>query len=632
MAASICGVTSLRIEAEENEILAFASEELQKYTARMLGDGRKTGQTCTVYMGYTEEFFRAHGLNMQPLCYDGYQITPVADGWAFCSRTPRGVLFAVYDFLRSNGCRFIRAAGMREKIPQRSALSFHERLENPDLETRGLTVGVSEVNADWEKQTIEIVDWAAKNRLNMIFLHESIDQPFGGTNAAVAEEIARRGLLLEYGGHGIQNYIDRGMYETHPEYFIEKEGKRVSSGNFCVSSREALAIAGERLLRFLRESNKIDVLHVWFEDTIGGSWCECEKCRGKLPVQQMKEAVAYFAELVKEEFPDLRLDLLLYHDTLDSVDKIGSLPENMILEFAARERCYAHPIDAENCALNRKYLQKLDDCVKAFGGERIEIFEYYMDFILFSKVKTVLAHTIAADLRCFASRGIRRIAPLSFGLYSFWAYDVNLYVYAEHAFHTGLDADKTIAAFIADFGLPEGYGEYLRLMENFTSLYFAFCGYEHCYDDIRGLPLCSYFGEHLKYIAQGIEVLGEASALLGQMQAAARGDAAEYLQWETKIADISLSECKGLCLRMQARLENQRTGGKERAKLLHELETVKTNLYGILSKIRKIPPAIKGVQGGTLFEEHLCKDQIWTVNELLSKEFDMDVDLDRSII
>ena len=634
MAMGLRSAAKLQVVTEQNAVLEFAGRELERYAVRMLGEGAAAGtqECCKVYLGCSEQFFREHGLDAGALRYDGYTILPAEDGWVFCSRLPRGVLFAVYDFLRSNGCRFNRAAGVGETVPRRDRLEFSERVENPDLEFRGLTIGVTEINADWEKQTIEIVDWAAKNRLNMFFLHENVDRTFGSANAAVADAVVKRGMVLEFGGHGIQNYISRDLFDAHPEYFIEKGGKRVQSGNFCISSRETLEIAAEKLLDFLRESKGIEVLHVWFEDTIGGSWCECKNCRDKSPVRQMNEAVSYLADRVKGEFPGVKLDLLLYHDTLDKIDDVGPVRDNMIIEYAARERCYGHPMDAPDCALNREYLRKLDECVEKYGGRNIEIFEYYMDFILFSKVKTVLAHTIASDLRCYARRGIGRVAPLSFGLYSFWAYDVNLYVYAAHAFHADLDADDTIAAFMRDFGLPEGYKKYFAQMEKFTSLYFAFCGYEHCYDDIRGLPLCSYFGEHLQKIGEGIAALREAASILGSLRKEAAGNAAEYLSWEAKILDISLSECEGLCLRMQTRWENYRTGGKEKEKLLGDLETVKTGLYQILSKIKEIPPEIKGVQGGTLFERHLCKDQVWTVNELMNREFGMNVSLDKSII
>ncbi len=630
MASGIRNTASFTVIAEQDPVLDFAAEELRAYAARMLPQGAPQAEACNIYLGCSEAFFARHGLDRGALCRDGYTVCAVEGGWALASLLPRGVLFAVYDVLRANGCRFIKAAGVEEIVPRCEELVFAPRLENPDLEIRGLTIGVSEVNADWEKQTECIVDWAAKNRLNMIFLHESVDLPFGEANHGVVEAVYKRGMLLEFGGHGIQNYVPRTLFDAHPEYFIEKDGKRAKSGNFCVSSKEALELAAARLLSYLRSCPGVRVLHIWFEDTIAGSWCTCASCREKLPVQQMSEAVSFFAERIRGEFPHVKLDLLLYHDTLDKIDGVAELPENVVVEFAARERCYGHPIDAADCKLNRTYLRKLDACIRRFGAEKIALFEYYMDFILFSKAKTVLAHTIAADLRCYAQRGIRSVSPLSFGLYSFWAYDVNLYVYAAHAFHTDRSAEETLAAFLADFSLPQGYAAYLAEMERFTALYFSFCGYEHCYDDIRGLPICPYFDEHLQKIGEAIACLYRASALLASLQKEARGAAASYLDWEAKILDITLSECTGLRLRMTTRSKNYHAAEKGSGALVRDMESVKTGLYGILDKIRKIPPGIKGVQGGTLFEEHLCKDQIWTVNELLNKEFEQNVDLDRS--
>ncbi len=635
----------------ENECLHFAAAELFRYISAMFkksksedcdaplreqasffsGEGEKTR---SFVLGCGEEFCRREGVDASRLCWDGYAISAREDRLVLASLKERGVLFAVYEFLSAGGCRFIKAARVGERIPQTESLSFAGTWYfNPSFEIRSLATAIYEDTEEWKEETIAFVDWCAKNRINTIFLHQSVQQPLAGKNGEVQKEIARRDLRLEFGGHSAELYIPRELFEARPERFVFKDGKRRPQGNFCCTNRENLADIKKSIINYLRENPGIEVLHVWFEDVIEGSWCECKDCRGMNGTQQQMHVLNEVAKGIAEEFPGLKVDMLLYHDTLEEIERIERPEANVVALFAARERCMGHSFGDQGCALNAALCERLDKTIAKFGAENVCAFNYYLDYILFSKTKVLLPRIIAEDMAYYRKKGLRQVCALSFGLYSYWAYDLNFYVYAKHAFFADADIEETIAAYCADFCFPAGFRDYIDRMEDFSREYFAFCGYSATwYLDIRFLGLCEYFGEHIERIKKAVVSLRAAEELLGELAKKSPKELEDYFRFEKVLLQLTRMEADGILKRMSIRFKNYRENPKDKTPLKEGLESIKPALYKMIDIMEKIPEDVKGVQGGTVFREQLCKDQIWTLNELQYKEFHLDVDLDRSMI
>ena len=620
----------------ENECLRFAAEEFAKYARMVLASssgGAGTGRKTAVF-GCGEAFCREAGIDPAGLRWDGFAVSASENTVCFASLEARGTLFAVYEFFRANGCKFIKGARVRERIPQAERLVFDGvKVYNPSFAVRSLATTVYDETETWRNETVEFVDWCAKNNINTVFLHQSVQTPLKGRNAEVCREIFRRGLRLEFGGHSAEQYISRELFGSQPERFICKAGERTPKGNFCTSDERNLAELKEQACAYLRENPGIEVLHVWFEDVLEGSWCECEKCRGMRAGEQQLRAVNAIAEGVAQEFPGVRVDMLLYHDTLENISSLPAPASNVVAVFAPRERCYGHSVADESCALNTSLRGTLAETIRKFGVENVCTFDYYMDYVLFSKTKVAVPHVIAEDMAYYRDAGIRQVCSLSFGLYSYWAYDLNFYVYARHSFDAGADVGQTIAQYIEDFGLPEGYGAYIAELEAFSRSYFAFCGYRaDWYYDIRFLGLCPYFGEHIKKIERAAKHLERAQELLAGLRASAADGLQDYFRYEEELLRLTAMEVKGIHRRMCVRFENYRESPADKTQLRRSLESIKPILYKMIDMMEEIPEDVKGIQGGKTFREHLCKDQIWTLNELMSKELHLDVNLDRSII
>lgn len=612
-------VSNIRIEYEEDAVLAFAAEELKRYILSSAVPAEK------IILGCSPQFLEAHGLGGK-LRYDGYGIRVYEDAVVIGSLQPRGVLFGVYHLLEENGCQFLLTAGVVHTEPMPVALvKADEGIFNPDYEIRGIAHSCGYNSEDWVREAEKIFDIYAKWGINTIFLHQGMTETMPRQNAEVIEQVKRRGLRVEYGGHLAQNYVDRSLFDSHPEYFIERNGVRTPRGNFCTSNPEAMRLFCEGIRRFMATAKGIDVLHLWFDDVVEGSWCTCDACRGLSPLDQQERIIRKVYETLAEDFPDLEIDILLYHDTLENVGQIHADIPNTIGVFAPRERCYAHCLE-NGCDCNRYYYGLLKEAAKVFG-DRVEVFEYYSDPILFSKCLTALGETIAQDLISYRRAGVKRIVNLTFGLYSNWAYGLNDYIFARHSFDTARSVEQTQREYIKLLPAPiEPLFRCYSHIADFSHKYFAFCGYNHDFSDIRKTKLCDYFPIHMELMRKGLQDLRMARKEAEEMQ---KTEDNEYLRALCNLIDVGLIEGEGLIKRMKVRWENFNKKDADKDELLALFAQVKDGLYKIID-IFKANRKYIGVQYDDIFVEHLCKDQIWTVNELIVEELGISADLDRS--
>jgi hypothetical protein len=202
---------------------------------------------------------------------------------------------------------------------------------------------------------------------------------------------------------------------------MRPDGTRTDLGNLCTARPEPLALVRDGAAA---ASGGAD-FHVWGIDVVGGGWCACAECAGLHPSEQALRV----ANAVAEGLPSgARAFHLAYHDTLRAPRAIRPGPR-VWAEFAPRERCYAHPLDAGECETNRFYRAALDAHLEAFDG-RVEAFEYYGDAILFGGCAVPLVEVIARDLECYRRAGVAGVACLTFGTFSLLAHGTNLEAFA----------------------------------------------------------------------------------------------------------------------------------------------------------------------------------------------------------
>ena len=136
------------------------------------------------------------------------------------------------------------------------------------------------------------IDRAAKIGLNSLGIH-----PWGGGTAVQSldelvkllktDEYRARidyarslGIEVEYECHALSYLLPRDLFDTHPEYFrMDKDGKRVQKGDFCVSNTDALDIVAKNAAKLADDLyGSGNRFYFWMDDG-HEIHCHCEEHR-----------------------------------------------------------------------------------------------------------------------------------------------------------------------------------------------------------------------------------------------------------------------------------------------------------------------------------------------------------------
>jgi len=382
---------------------------------------------------------------------------------------PRGLLYAVYSLLEALGCRWVAPGtggeriprGVRFDLPEEPVADEYIRVETPALPGRCLIIG----HYAFMQEVEEWIVWAARNRLNTIFLHviegplalgaapERQWQQHKGMAVALARQ---RGMTIEHGGHGLAGLLPRRLFKRMPGAFRYHDGRRRPDHNFCPTCAEGLAVIQKNAEAHFRAHPEVDVFHVWPDDIAGGGWCECERCREYTPAEQGLLAINAIAEALEGVNPAAQVAFLAYHDTEDVPAKVRPRP-NVCVSWAPRKRCYAHATDDGACAVNvPRYAETFRaqaEHFRAAGAQPPRVFEYYLDGILFKSLLPPLATVMQRDLRFYRDAGAHTVQALMTGDRPWTAPQLNVWLFARLAWNPDQDLDRLLADFSrATFG------------------------------------------------------------------------------------------------------------------------------------------------------------------------------------
>ena len=170
---------------------------------------------------------------------DGYQWNAHPDHIIFTGNNQRGLLYAVYDFLESLGCRWVAPGAEYERITQGKIFMVADSSprKTPSVSGRCLILGHSAFLDDAEKWII----WAARNKMNTIFIHVVPSAVATGAasiplwerkKASALVLLKERGMIIEYGGHGLADFLPRKLFKQHPDAFRMSDGIRINDYNF----------------------------------------------------------------------------------------------------------------------------------------------------------------------------------------------------------------------------------------------------------------------------------------------------------------------------------------------------------------------------------------------------------------
>ena len=239
---------------------------------------------------------------------------------------PRGVMYGVYTFLDSLGCRwFTRDVSRIPKLPT-ITIPDTNQTHRPSFEYREPFFTEA-----WDK------DWAARNRTNGN--HTQLDDSTGGK------------LKYHPFVHSFEALVPPSKYfKDHPEYFSLIDGKRrAERSQLCLTNPDVLKIAIAQVEQWIREKPDTTIFSVSQNDWEG--WCECDRCRrveaeeGGQHSGPLLRFVNAVAAAIGKSHPDKLIDTLAYWYTENPPAKVRPLP-NVRIRLCPIGICIAHPFTA----------------------------------------------------------------------------------------------------------------------------------------------------------------------------------------------------------------------------------------------------------------------------------------------
>ncbi len=380
---------------------------------------------------------------------DGRRVTLVAGGGRV------GTLYAAYDLLHRQGCRWFSPAEFDADVPRVEWNPSFDATERPSFSLRGF-------HATEKRESPEFILWMARNRLNFwtvhvekqallhklgiklacgghltqwLFMHPDSPYPYEHSrfHSEGRKPVDPYPLSEEYRGDA-NGDGELSYFEAHPEWYPMVGGRRTPGAereqrqglstnycNFCTSNADALTEFSRNIVHAVSEGiyRGADVVNLWMLDN-GGKWCKCPKCKALgTPTDRNLLVVHRFDREVKQARCDGRLArpiqilFMAYSDVVDPPTK--PLPADFDYQtctatFFPIGHCYVHYFDDPSCEVNVPYQRQLagwmTDPDRHYRG-RVIIGEYY-NVSRFECLPGCFMHVMAHDIPYYYSLGARQ--------------------------------------------------------------------------------------------------------------------------------------------------------------------------------------------------------------------------------
>ena len=366
-----------------DHVLDFAAEELKKYLRMMMPE---VGEMEIAYAPEAKDGFRLGLLEdfgiaaekHDPKYDDIVHIDTNTQGGILAGSNPRSVLFAVYRFLKLNGCRFLFPGIDGEHIPRQpiAPQSYHKMA---DHQMRGHSL---EGDPSLQ-QVLDYIDWHAKEELNCFgcysifnymgryYKHRlnNANRPIEYMDIEVAEnqwralfecETLKRGLLLHSGGHGLimrslglrdedRFPYKRGEKEIPQEVLpylalVDGERKAIRNDffftNLCMSNPVVRKNLVGTMIKDILARPQVDNASLTLADG-SHTHCECEACRKMRPSDWMVVTLNELDEELTRRGIDKRISFSFYVDRMfpPAYEKIKN-PDRFRLTYCPITRTY----------------------------------------------------------------------------------------------------------------------------------------------------------------------------------------------------------------------------------------------------------------------------------------------------
>jgi Domain of unknown function (DUF4838) len=463
------------------EPVRFAAEELARYIEKASGVSLKvtetpalTGQLAvclTTIPGDVNESVPMPSSKDE----EAYRIaSPDSGGRLFSGRSPRAVVYAVYDFLEEElGYRWYFPSPEDEIAPTLSAEALTDilsksvdREEVPAFPFREREFrDVMPMCDQTDGRIIQQIDWWAKLRMNRFLLNFNYARNadlWKRWKEVLIPEIKRRGMLVGIGEHGSYPlFLSPGRYaDEHPDWFCEIDGERIPAMHmpgiggtqFCTTNSDAVATYLENFAAFIEANPEIDFYYPAPNDV--GKWCECKTCRELSVADRYMLLDNQVAEMLGKVKPGTRVMHLAYANHRLPPEK--TVPHPMIdVDVACWGRDLAYPLsDPRTMPGNDEYLDVFRQwaavCRKVEGPVRPQLV-YHCKLMrhYWLGIHLLPLSILDDDFACAQELGFDGF-DFPLGFLGIWTKSVNAYAVARKCWDPEESADATASRFLSD--------------------------------------------------------------------------------------------------------------------------------------------------------------------------------------
>ncbi len=374
-----------------DHVIDFAAEELKKYLRMMMPECGDVGIT---YDPNAKDGFRLGLLEDFGLPFEGedaalddvIHVDTDENGGILSGSNPRSVLFAVYRYLRENGCRWLYPGVDGDYVPTKEIepVSYHRMASHRFR-------GHCNEGAESQQCMLETIEFYAKQELNVYMIE--FQNPYcyyaryynhghnkmNRTPEPIPEhlalqwkrqceaEIAKRGLQFHDMGHGWtaepfglsstdgwKRKDDLQITDEQRSFLAELNGVREPfrgvclNTNLCMSKPEVRSIMADSIASYAQAHKNVTYLHVWLADSFANH-CECEECKKMRPSDWYMMIMNEVDEKLSAMGLETRIVFISYVDTLWGPEKIAiKNPKRLSLLYAPISRSYCSSITKDS--------------------------------------------------------------------------------------------------------------------------------------------------------------------------------------------------------------------------------------------------------------------------------------------
>jgi hypothetical protein len=454
------------VVAEASSAETFAAAELASYLTKIaqatFSVSHKTGGTFLLVCSQEHLPAISGEASFPSLSEEEYGVFVRGENVFLLGGSDDAVHYAVYHFLGELGCEWVAPdfefyEGKSKRIPRTTELRYlpeTDVVQRPVLKYRKLYV--EEGRSHNASNLSRLIDWMPKARFNILVV--PIDYEGHGKvkwdnwREQMIPQLQKRGITIEVGGHGYQNYLNAEMeggrlFTVHPEWFgMDESGKRSPDPHrvFCTSNEDAVDYLHRNVLLYLDQHPEIGIFDFWPPDS--ERWCSCEQCQA-LGTAADRHAllVSETAEFLKRRKPGVRLECIAYSHYVAPPDK-RTIDPSVLVDFCPIRQSFEYPIYSDSSENNRGYRDDLLAWRRRFAGD-ISIYSYYRKYA-WRSLPNILPHYMQDDLVYYRSIGAKGISVYS-EPGDWFTYGVNHYVLGHLAWNPDANVDSLITRYCA---------------------------------------------------------------------------------------------------------------------------------------------------------------------------------------